>query len=247
MALQSIKDKTALVTGASRGIGKAIALALAAEGVNLALTARSAGALTATVDECRRRGHDNIRVEPFAADFLDPAAPGRLMEAAAARFGKIDFLINNAGCADNVTFEETTMEQWERFMSVNARAPFFLCQAALQFLRKSDAPVIINVSSVVGRQGYPNQAAYGASKHALLGFTKAMAREVQKDGIRVYALSPGATATDLIRSMRPDLDSSVLIAPEELAEIAVFLLKFRGNAMVDEINVRRDAGTPWAG
>jgi len=242
MAILSLKGKTAIVTGASKGIGKAIAVALAKEGVNLALSSRDVRSLEETTSLCAGEG-----VELFAvsAHFLDPAAPAQLVDAAAARFGKLDFLINNAGIAFNVPFETTTIDQWDTVLNVNARAPFFLCQAALPVLRKSETPVIVNISSVVGRQGYPNQAAYSASKHALLGFTKALAREVQKAGIRVYAISPGATDTDLIRSLRPDLDSSVLIAPEELAEIVVFLLKYRGNAMIDEINIRRDKGVPW--
>jgi 3-oxoacyl-[acyl-carrier protein] reductase len=162
-------------------------------------------------------------------------------------FGKLDFLVNNAGTAENITFEETSLEQWDRIMNLNARAPFFLCQAALPLLRKSGTPAIINISSVVGRHGYARQAAYSASKHALLGFTKALAKEVQPEGIRVHALSPGATSTDLIKTMRPDLDPSVLISPEDLAEVAVFILKFRGQGVIDEYNVRRSAGTPWSG
>jgi len=130
-------------------------------------------------------------------------------------------------------------------MKINARAPFILCREALPWLEQSEIPTIINISSVVGHKGYIRQAAYSASKHALMGFTKALAREAQDRDIRVHALAPGGVATDLVTSMRPDLDTGELIQPEELADIVLFLLLHRGNAVIDEINIRRISNTPW--
>jgi 3-oxoacyl-[acyl-carrier protein] reductase len=131
-------------------------------------------------------------------------------------------------------------------MRVNARAPFFLCKTAIPYLEKSKAATIINISSVVGHKGYVHQAAYAASKHALTGFTKVLAREVQDKGIRVYLLSPGGVHTEMVQKMRPDLDTSGLIKTEDMADIVRFLVTHRGNAMVDELRIRRAGGMPWA-
>lgn len=242
MAVISLENKNAVITGASRGIGAAIARLLAAEGVNMLLTARTASALDTVAAELRDQG---AAVYTFSADMTDAETPRRLMEAAGTHFDRLDILINNAGSANNTPFEETSLKQWEYMMNINARAPFLLCQKALPLLRKSEIPFILNISSVVGRKGYAQQAVYSASKHALMGFTKALAREMRNEQIRVAALSPGGVATDLIKEMRPDLDPSHLITPEEVAESAVFLLRFRGNGSIDEIHLRRANGTPW--
>jgi 3-oxoacyl-[acyl-carrier protein] reductase len=242
MKMISLQGHTAVVTGASRGIGAAVAYALADEGVNLALTARQEGPLKKIAVELKQK---NIDVLTIAADITLSDTPAKIIRQTRERFGGLDFLINNAGTGLNSRFEETTPEQWDMLMAINAKAPFFLSREALPLLKKSENPVILNISSVVGRKGYANQAVYSASKHALMGFTKAMAKELKDTGIRVAAISPGATATDLITEMRPDLDTSVLIQPEEIAQAALFLIKFKGNAAIDEINIRRAAGTPW--
>ena len=130
-------------------------------------------------------------------------------------------------------------------MAVNARAPFLFCREAIPYLRKSDIPTIINISSVVGVKGYVNQGAYTASKHALMGMTKVLAQELHKDGIRVHVISPGGVATDMVTKTRPDLDISELVTPDEIADIVIFLLINRGNAVIDEINVRRHSNSPW--
>jgi 3-oxoacyl-[acyl-carrier protein] reductase len=130
-------------------------------------------------------------------------------------------------------------------MAVNARAPFLLSKEAISYLKRSDIATIINISSVVGIKGYVNQGAYTASKHALMGFTKVLAQEVFQDGIRVHIISPGGVATGMVELTRPDIDPSTLISPEEIAEIVLFLLTHRGNAVIDEINVRRSATPPW--
>jgi NAD(P)-dependent dehydrogenase (short-subunit alcohol dehydrogenase family) len=130
-------------------------------------------------------------------------------------------------------------------MTVNARAPFILCREAIPYLSRQDVSFIINIASVVATKGYINQSAYGASKHALLGMTKALAKEVQKDGIRVLAINPGGVDTDQLGLSRPDLDRSVLMQPDEVADIVLFLVTRQGNAVIDEVNVRRAASTPW--
>jgi 3-oxoacyl-[acyl-carrier protein] reductase len=161
------------------------------------------------------------------------------------RFGGLDILVNNAGIGLRASVEDTSPEMWDLHMSLNARAPFLLCRAAVPHLRTSTAPAVVNVASVVANKGYEEQAAYTASKHALLGFSKVLARELNPQGIRVHTLCPGGVATELVGEMRPDLDSSVLIQPEEIADLVLYLLSRRGNAVVDNVNVRRSSSEPW--
>lgn len=238
----SLKGKIALVTGASRGIGRAIAKALAQEGVNLAINSRAEEGLIILKNELKDLGID-ILICPF--DLKDPKAPKMIIEKVIEHFGKLDILINNAGIALAKPITETREEEWDEIMAVNVKAPFFLCKYAIPYLKESDIPTIINISSVVGTKGYVNQGVYTASKHALMGFTKVLAQEVHDDGIRVHVIAPGGVATDLVTIMRPDIDPETLIRPEEIAEIVIFLLKFRGNAVIDEINVRREKNPPW--
>jgi 3-oxoacyl-[acyl-carrier protein] reductase len=131
-------------------------------------------------------------------------------------------------------------------MAINARGPFLLCREAIPYLKQQDQAFIINITSVVGVKGYTNQAAYSASKHAVMGMTKALAKEVQSDGIRVHAICPGGVDTQLGGQARPDLERSVLIQPEEIADIVLFLVTRQDNAVMDEIHVRRATSTPWA-
>ncbi len=237
------KGKVALVTGASRGIGRAIARTLAEQGLSLALCARSRKHL-----EEVKKGLEPLKVSVFlcSGDLADPEFPAFFVRKAGEHFGRIDVVVNNAGVALAKSLEETTLEEWEFQMAVNVRAPFLICKEALPYLRRSEVATIINISSVVGTRGYVNQGAYTASKHALMGFSKVLARELHKEGIRVHVIAPGGVETDLIASMRPDLLGEKLITPEEIAEIIWFLLSLRGkNAVVDEVNVRRASNEPW--
>ena len=132
-------------------------------------------------------------------------------------------------------------------MDLNAKAPYFLCQAALPALRKSSLATIINITSVVAHKGYPFQSAYAASKHALAGFSKSLANEVYKDNIRVHLISPGGVYTPMVALARPDLTPDMISLPEDIAEIAAFYLKMRdANAIIDEIQVHRSGKEPFA-
>ncbi|MFO7612045.1 MAG: SDR family oxidoreductase [Clostridia bacterium] len=235
-----IKGMKCLVTGASRGIGLAIALRLANEGAMLSLCATGQESFSGI-----RHLFNEDAVFFLSGDLMKKNTPVELVKDAAEKMGGIDTVINNAGMAFAKAFEKTEAKEWDSVMKLNARAPFLVCRESLEHLRKSKFPSIINISSVVGIKGYENQSAYSASKHALAGFTKAMAREVQKDGIRVHIISPGGVATEMVTGTRPDLDASVLIKPDEIADIVWYLLTRRGNAVLEEINLRRDANTPF--
>lgn len=156
--------------------------------------------------------------------------------------GKLDIVINNAGLASSIPISETPMEIWDQIFAINARAPFFICKAAIPFLKQSSSPFIINIGSVVDFKGYENQSVYTSSKHALAGFTKVLAKEVQADGIKVHLISPGGVNTAMVRETRPDLDTEKLIQPEEIAELVEFILSRKGKGTIDHFYIRRQSG-----
>lgn len=238
----NLENKIALITGASRGIGEEIARRLAKERVNLALIARDEKRLKELKEELEK---EDINVFILPIDLREKNAPKIVIEEVIRFFERLDILINNAGTALSKPLVETSEEEWDEIMTINAKVPYFLCKYAIPYLKNSEIPTIINISSVVGYKGYVNQSAYTASKHALHGFTKVLAQEVHEYGIRVHLISPGGVATDLVNKVRPDLEKASLIQPFEIAEIIIFLLKFRNNAVIDEIQIRRRDNIPW--
>lgn len=238
-----LKDKVIVITGAGGGIGRAIAEALAREGVKLALCGgNNIEKLNQTAELVKLY---QTEVFTLPGDLTDEEFLFGCLDQVNEHFGSVDVLINNAGIALNAPFEKTTLEQLDEIFRINVRVPFILCQKALPFLRKSAHAAIVNISSAVGHKGYPDQSAYSATKHALLGFSKALANEVYKENIRVHAVSPGGVYTDLIKKVRPDLSAEGMIMPEEVAEAIVFLLNYRGNAVIDEINIHRSGKEPF--
>jgi 3-oxoacyl-[acyl-carrier protein] reductase len=238
-----LAGKTAIVTGASRGIGRCIALTLAHAGANLALAARTPNELAAVVGEIEA---SDGTAATFPTDICVEADVISLVERTLVRFSRLDIVVNNAGMGIFKPLVDTTAGEWDQIMAANARGPFLLCRAAVPYLRRQPRSTIVNIASVVAIKGYANQAAYAASKHALYGMSKALAREVQSDGIRVHVVSPGGVDTELSAQARPDLDRAGLITPQEVADIVLFLVTREGNAVIDEINVRRQGATPWA-
>jgi 3-oxoacyl-[acyl-carrier protein] reductase len=243
MRQRPLEGKVAIVTGAGRGIGRSIALTLARNGARGSLAARTEAELQAVQSEIESFGG---QAASFPTDVSREAEVISLVRNTVERFGRLDILTNNAGIGIFGPLVETTTEQWDRIMAINARGPFLLCREAIPYLKKQEQAFIINIASVVGVKGYVNQAAYSASKHAVMGMTKALAKEVQGDGIRVHAICPGGVDTQLLSQARPDLDRSVLMQPEELADIVLSLVTRQGNAVIDEIHVRRAASMPWA-
>lgn len=232
-------NKVALVTGASKGIGKVIAIKLAEIGYDLMLVGRNEIQLKQTKVEVERHG---AKCTVLLADLEKSETPSYIIKQTIHTFGKLDVLINNAGLAKSAPVKDTTIEQWDKIFQINARAPFFICKEAISFLKKSTNPVIINIGSVVDFKGYINQSVYSSSKHALAGFTKVLAKEVQNDGIKVHLISPGGVNTEMVREMRPDINTNELIQPEEIAELIEFLLTRKGSGTIDHFYVRRQSG-----
>lgn len=238
------EQPVALVTGASRGIGRSIAVMLHAEGYRLALVSRRLDGLQDTA--CLCSGGESEDMVTIAADLTKPEAPGQIMARIRDEFGRLDLLVNNAGAVASGPIGSYTIEQWEYVMGLNARAPFFLMQEAVPLLRSAPHGLIVNIGSVVSKAGYADQALYTASKHALLGMTKVAARDLAPDGIRVHALLPGGVNTAMVSDVRPDIDTSELISPDDVAETVQFLLSMKGNAVIDELLIRRATKAAWS-
>lgn len=239
----NLSGKVALITGASGGIGTSIAKRLSSMGMHLVITGRNVEKLEILKKEIE---DSDTKVHIIVADTSFRNTPKQLIDETIQVFGKLDLLVNNAGYAVLKSMKDSDVDEWDHCIAVNARAPFFICRESISYLQESSCGTIINISSVVGRLGYENQAVYTASKHALMGFSKVLAKEVQSLGIRVHTIAPGGVATDMVKTTRSDLDVSQLIQPKEIADIVEFLMKHRGNGIIDNINIRRSNSTPFA-
>ena len=239
---KTLAGKVAIVTGAGRGIGRAISLAFAKEAATVVLSARAMDKLKETAEQVTAAGG---KAHIIPTELTDEQSIKNLVKATCERFGRLDILVNNAGITHSAKLEETLTEDYDRCMSINARAPFILCREALPLLKKAESAYIINIASVVGVKAYALQSAYTSSKHALRGMTMALAEELKGSNIRVHLLCPGGVDTELVTKVRPDIKKQDLMQPDEIAELVLYLVTHKGNAVIDELHIRRAASTPW--
>ena len=237
-----LDNKVAVLTGGGGGIGRATAEKLAQNKMQIVLLGgNNLENLQKTAEIVEK--YSNCLTLP--GDLTDADFITESIEKIVEKFHNIDVLINNAGVAQSTPFEDITLAEFDRIMAINLRVPFMLTQAALPYLKKSDAASIINIASVVSHAGYPLQSIYTASKHALLGMTKSLAAEYYQENIRIHAIAPGGVYTNMVKVSRPDLTGEGMIQPDEIAEIIEFLLTHRGNAVIDEILVHRVNKQPF--
>lgn len=221
--------RAALVTGASRGLGKATAIRLAKEGMDVACHyhEHEEGA-HGTAAEVEKLGRRALVVQ---ADIADPGAAEAMVREALDAFGHLDTLVNNAGMYPRQHFEDVTPEDWQRVLNVNAMGAFNVTRAVVDHMRSKGAGRIVNLSSILGAMGSKHGAHYSASKAALLGFTKSLAKELAPDDILVNAVCPGAIETDIIAGDDPDTrarrERSIPLGrvgqPDEIAGVVAFL------------------------
>lgn len=229
--------RVAIVTGASKGIGEAIARRLGDAGAKVVLAARSGEKLEKIAAE--------INALPCVCDISSEQDVKKLFEITMENFGRCDILVNNAGIGIYGPIGEFAIDDFDAMQKVNVRGTFLCSKEAAKIMKSAKSGYIINISSVVGIKGYVNQAAYAASKHAVMGLTKTLAAELQNCGIRVSAILPGGVDTEMVAASRPDLDRSVLMRPSDIADAAMFLLGLSETCAVDQIYIRRRNSAPF--
>jgi NADP-dependent 3-hydroxy acid dehydrogenase YdfG len=234
--MTSLEGRVALVTGASRGIGAAVAHSLAAEGVRLALASRSGDDL----------GLDAAVARP--CDVRRPDDLDALTTEAVERFGGIDILVANAGVGAYGPFLDLPADQLEEMIDVNVKGTLYTVRAALPHLLKSDAADIVTLASEAGRRGLPLEAVYCASKFAQVGFTRALDHELREQGVRCSNVCPGGVATDFAmgRGRTPDMPALAgMMTPEDVAEVVRFVITRPRNHRILETAFRPVAEPAW--
>ena len=226
-----LTGKAALVTGAGRGIGRAIAQGLAQAGACVAVNDVDAASAEQTAETLAAAGFD---AAPFPADVSDPAAVDGLIRAVAARWQRLDLLVNNAGVEPTGSLLDFSVDDWQRTLAVNLTGPFLTSRAAAPHMQAQGGGAIVNISSIAGRAaGLRNRAAYVASKTGLLGFTRECAREFAAYNIRVNAVCPGVIITEMTAHLRQneqmmrkwleDIPQARLGEPDDVVGLVVFL------------------------
>ncbi|MEX2176781.1 MAG: SDR family oxidoreductase [Pirellulaceae bacterium] len=219
--MNRLAGKIALVTGASRGIGKAIALALAGEGAALVLTARSTDALAQVAAQAAEISR--AQAIACACDVTDEGQVEALFARVQAEFGRLDLLVNNAGAFDGGPLDELSVEAWDRVIGTNLRGPFLCTRAALRMMKPRQSGRIINIGSIAAQRVRPNSAPYAVSKHGLWGLTQATALEGREYGVTCGALHPGNVAVERRQASDKPEDDEPMLSAGEIAEVALLM------------------------
>ncbi len=233
--MTDLKNKNALITGAGKGIGKAIAIALAKEGVNVILVARTQEEIDSVAAKVR-----SLRVKALAitADVADIHSVNAAVAKALAEFGTIDILINNAGIAAFGKFLELEPTDWERIIQVNLMGTYYVTRAVLPNMIERQTGDIINISSTAGLSGNALTSAYSASKFAVLGLTESLMQEVRKHNIRVTALTPSTVATDMAKELNlTDGNPDKVMQAEDMAELIIAQLKLNRRVFIKNSSI----------
>jgi NADP-dependent 3-hydroxy acid dehydrogenase YdfG len=231
-----LEGRVALVTGAGRGIGAAVAHALAAEGVQLGLASRRG----------EDPGVEGALVQ--ACDVRDLSSVERMVEATVERFGRLDILVGNAGVGAYGPFLELPLEHLDEMIDVNVKGLIYSVRAALPHLVKSDAADVVTIASEAGRRGLPLEAVYCSSKFAQVGLTRALDHELREQGVRCTNVCPGGVATDFAmgRGRTPEMPQLAgMMKPSDVAELVVFVLTRPRNHRILEVALRPVAETSW--
>ena len=239
-----LSEKVALITGASSGIGEGAAIALAAEGVKVVVTARRADRLEGLVSKIRENGGEALAI---AGDITDEEFAKSVVARTVESFGRLDILVNSAGVMALDGVDKADLDKWRRVMDINFFATLYTCTAAIPHLRAQGGGDIINISSTAGRRTAAAIGPYGASKFALNAMTEGLRQEVGGDGIRVCVIEPGATSTEVAESIddprkkefiRNHVTKEGSMKTEDIGDTIVFIVSLPPRANVSEILIR---------
>jgi NADP-dependent 3-hydroxy acid dehydrogenase YdfG len=235
-------NRTALITGASSGIGKATALAFAKAGINLALVGRSQDKLTAVATAAAAVG---VKAKTYVVDLSVVDRVSAQIAAIAADCENLDILINNAGMAYTNSIGNTPLADWQRVIDLNLTSVFQCIQGILPYLRQQKSSTIVNVSSIAAKQVFPNWGVYSVSKFGLMALTQAVAGEERVNGIRVTAICPGSVNTPLwdTDTVQADFDRSAMLTPEMVAQGILYAVLAPTGAVVEELIIMPNGGT----
>ena len=233
--MKDLKGKKAIITGGGRGLGKAVALALASDGVSVAITGRNEEVLKSTVEEIKKLGVEAF-YSVFSVDNENDVKQG--VESLAKQLGGIDILINNAGVGDFGTINKMPSETWEKVIQTNLFGVYYVAKAAYSYLKESGEGDVVNVSSTAGLKGGANMSAYAASKAAVVSLSQSMMAEWRKDDIRVITLTPSTIASDMsIQGGLTDGNPESVLQPEDFAQWVTDMLKMNRRALVANASI----------
>jgi NAD(P)-dependent dehydrogenase (short-subunit alcohol dehydrogenase family) len=234
--METITGKIAVVTGGTRGIGRAIAERLLGEGASVAICGRTREAVDRAVSGLQGRG-DKIFGHP--ADVTDSAQVREFFQAVDGAFGGLDILVNNAGAGVFRKVAEMTVEDWHRNIDLNLNGPFYCSHEALERFGRRGGGFVINISSLAGKNAFSGGAGYNASKFGLTGFSEALMLDHRHDNVHVSYIMPGSVATEFSGSPTDRSgDTSWMIAPEDVAEMVAMVLRMPARTMVSRIEMR---------
>ena len=231
-----LKDKVAVVTGGTRGIGYSIAEALLAEGAKVFICGRDQNHLKPALEKLRAAAPD--RVDGTVADVRRYEACSKLVHAAADRFGGLDILVNNAGVGVFKPVDQLTVEEWDTTIATNLSGVFYCCHEAIPLMRQRGGGYIFNISSLAGVNPMPTGSAYNASKFGVNGFSEAMMQDVRYDSIRVSYLMPGSVDTDFAAAPGAKSRQAWKLTGEDVAKAVIDLYKYPGTALASRIEMR---------
>jgi 3-oxoacyl-[acyl-carrier protein] reductase len=232
-----IRSKVACITGASKGIGKETALALAHEGAAIAISARSKDLLERTAEEAQSYG---VNVFSFVGDMSVEDDIKRFISETVNELGGLDILVNNAGFGHFHPISEFPTKNWDEMFNLNVRGLFITTREALPHLRNAGESVVINVASLAGKNAFVNGGGYAATKHAVVGFSRCLMLEERKNGVRVLTICPGSVATNFFDEHHDTFDPKRdrILKGEDVAESIIHMIRLNQRAMVSEIDIR---------
>ena len=240
--MQELAQKVILVTGAARGLGAAICQSLCSAGAHVVAADIRGDLLDTTVDKLQSAGR---KANALELDLRDEAAIFRAVEQTLMHTGKLDVIVNNAGVDVTLPVDELRIEDWDRVIATNLRAPFLMAKAAIPIMKRQQHGYIVNIVSTAAKRAWPNASAYHASKWGLLGLSHALHSELRPHAIKVTAVICGGMKTPFLLDRFPDIDPSTLQDPKNVADAIRFLLTQPDETVIPELMVLPMRETSW--